>query len=90
MRVKSPESGVDTDITALVQSAGSGDAAARDALFALLYDELKRIARKQLRGASSLTLDANACACSISVPILSRTPVEPHRFCPSLPPAKEP
>lgn len=48
---------MDTDITALVQSAGSGDAAARDALFALLYDELKRIARKQLRGASSPTLD---------------------------------
>ena len=41
----------------MVQSARSGDAAARDALFALLYDELKRIARKQLRGTSSLTLD---------------------------------
>jgi RNA polymerase sigma factor (TIGR02999 family) len=48
---------VDTDITALVQSAGSGDAAARDALFTLLYDELKRIARKQLRGSASPTLD---------------------------------
>jgi RNA polymerase sigma factor (TIGR02999 family) len=41
----------------MVQSAGSGDAAARDALFALLYEELKRIARAQLRGASSPTLD---------------------------------
>lgn len=48
---------MDTDITALVQSAGSGDAAACDALFALLYDELKRIARKQLRGSISPTLD---------------------------------
>ncbi len=48
---------MDTDITALVQSAGSGDAAARDALFALLYDELKRIARSQLRGSASPTLD---------------------------------
>lgn len=48
---------MDTDITALVRSAGSGDAAARDALFALLYDELKRIARKQLRGSASPTLD---------------------------------
>ncbi len=46
-----------SDITALVQSAGSGDAAARDALFALLYDELKHIARRQLRGSASPTLD---------------------------------
>lgn len=56
-RVNASESGVDTDITELVQHAGSGDAAARDALFALLYDQLKRIARKQLRGACSPTLD---------------------------------
>jgi RNA polymerase sigma factor (TIGR02999 family) len=48
---------VDTDITALVEAAGGGDVSARDALFALLYDELKRLARKQLRGASSPTLD---------------------------------
>ncbi|WHZ18008.1 MAG: hypothetical protein OJF55_000157 [Rhodanobacteraceae bacterium] len=46
-----------TDVTALVQAAGSGDASARDALFALLYDELKRVARKQLHGMSSPTLD---------------------------------
>ena len=48
---------MDTDITALVQSAGGGNDAARDALFALLYDELKRIARRQLRGSASPTLD---------------------------------
>lgn len=58
-RLGAPErgQGVDTDITALAQAADSGDVSARDALFALLYDELKRIARKQLRGVSSLTLD---------------------------------
>ena len=48
---------VNIDITALVQAAGSGEVSARDALFALLYDELKRLARKQLRGASSQTLN---------------------------------
>lgn len=48
---------MDTDITALVQAAGNGDVSARDALFTLLYDELKRVARKQLRGASSQTLN---------------------------------
>lgn len=48
---------MDTEITALAQAAGSGDVAARDALFVRLYDELKRIARKQLRGAASATLD---------------------------------
>lgn len=48
---------MDTDITALVRATGAGDRAARDALFALLYDELKRMARKQLRGAASSTLD---------------------------------
>lgn len=49
-----------TEITALVQSAGGGDATARNALFAVLYDELKRIARKQLRGSSSTTLDTTS------------------------------
>lgn len=48
---------MDTDITALVQAAGSGDVSARDALFTMLYDELKRVARSQLRGASSQTLN---------------------------------
>lgn len=40
---------MDTDITALVHAAGGGDAAARGALFTALYQELKRIAHKQLR-----------------------------------------
>lgn len=48
---------VNTDVTELVRATSEGDASARDALFALLYDELKRLARKQLRGASSHTLN---------------------------------
>jgi RNA polymerase sigma factor (TIGR02999 family) len=51
---------MDGDITTLVQAAGNGDMAARDALFALLYDELKRIARKQVRNAASPTLDTTS------------------------------
>lgn len=45
------------DITALARAAGDGDSAARDALFTHVYDELKRLARAQLRGASSPTLN---------------------------------
>lgn len=52
--------GVDTDITAMVLAAGSGDASARDALFARLYVELKRLAHKQLRIAPSQTLDTTS------------------------------
>jgi RNA polymerase sigma factor (TIGR02999 family) len=51
---------MDGDITTLVRAAGNGDTAARDALFALLYDELKRIARKQVRNAASPTLDTTS------------------------------
>ena len=48
---------METDITALVRATSEGDGSARDALFALLYDELKRLARRQLRGSASPTLD---------------------------------
>lgn len=45
------------DITALVQAANAGDAVASEALFTHVYAELKRLARAQLRGASSPTLN---------------------------------
>ncbi|HET6632943.1 MAG TPA: ECF-type sigma factor [Rhodanobacteraceae bacterium] len=45
------------DITELVRAAGRGESNALDQLFARVYDELKRIARKQLRGGRSPTLD---------------------------------
>jgi RNA polymerase sigma factor (TIGR02999 family) len=38
-------------VTALLRAAEAGDQAARDRLFTLLYDELKRLARHQLRHA---------------------------------------
>lgn len=51
---------MDTDITALVHAVGNGDAAARNELFARLYDELKRMAHRQLRRARSQTLDTTS------------------------------
>lgn len=45
------------DITALARASGAGDSVAREALFTHVYDELKRLARAQLRGASSPTLN---------------------------------
>ena len=45
------------DVTALIDAAGSGDAAALQALFARVYDELKLLARKQLAGSAGHTLN---------------------------------
>jgi RNA polymerase sigma factor (TIGR02999 family) len=39
--------GTETGITELLNAANSGDAAAQDAAYALVYDELKRCARRQ-------------------------------------------
>jgi RNA polymerase sigma factor (TIGR02999 family) len=46
-----------SDITALVHAAGDGDRAALKALFTSVYDEIKRLARRQLVGSSQSTLD---------------------------------
>jgi RNA polymerase sigma factor (TIGR02999 family) len=43
-------------ISALIASAEAGDPAAVDALFATLYEELHRVARRQLAGSAGLTL----------------------------------
>jgi RNA polymerase sigma factor (TIGR02999 family) len=45
------------DTTELVQAVGRGEAAAFDALFARVYGELKRVARRQLRSSRSATID---------------------------------
>jgi RNA polymerase sigma factor (TIGR02999 family) len=58
--------GVTSDLTALVESAERGDRAATDALFAALYQELHRMARRELAkkdaagviGATTLLHDA--------------------------------
>ena len=39
------------EVTTLLAAVGTGDRAAVDRLFELVYDELRRIARRQLRGA---------------------------------------
>ena len=49
------------DITQLLVASRHGDAHARDELLAFIYDDLRRLAAKQLRGESSnLTLSATA------------------------------
>ncbi|HKE47362.1 MAG TPA: ECF-type sigma factor [Rhodanobacteraceae bacterium] len=45
------------DVTALIEAAGSGDAAAQKALFSRVYDELKILARKQLAASAGHTLN---------------------------------
>jgi RNA polymerase sigma factor (TIGR02999 family) len=46
----------DTDLNSLIRSSESGDSAARQQLFAVLYAELHSLAQRQLRRNSSLTL----------------------------------
>jgi RNA polymerase sigma factor (TIGR02999 family) len=51
---------MDDDVSGLLIAAGRGDGAANDRLFALLYDELRRCAHRQLRGARAETLSTTA------------------------------
>jgi RNA polymerase sigma factor (TIGR02999 family) len=46
----------DTDLDVLIRSSESGDVKAREELFTVLYAELHRLAQRQLRNNSSLTL----------------------------------
>jgi RNA polymerase sigma factor (TIGR02999 family) len=45
------------DVTALIEAAGSGEAAAVKALYSRVYEELKLLARKQLAGSAGHTLN---------------------------------
>jgi RNA polymerase sigma factor (TIGR02999 family) len=45
-----------TEITTLLQALNSGDSRAADQVIALLYDELRRLARSRLRRSGELTL----------------------------------
>ena len=49
---------MDTRIVSLIAAAEGGDGAAADALFAALYAELHRIARRELARGSKITLSA--------------------------------
>jgi RNA polymerase sigma factor (TIGR02999 family) len=46
-----------SDVTALLEAANHGDAAALKAAFARVYEELKQLARRQLASSSTSTLD---------------------------------
>jgi RNA polymerase sigma factor (TIGR02999 family) len=48
------------DLTLLLRAAASGDVAAEERLFAVAYEELRRIARSALRRESSPTLEPTA------------------------------
>ncbi len=58
--MSAPAASEKPDITALLGALGAGDAAARDTLFALVYDELKRLARVHLRRSSGASLNPTA------------------------------
>ena len=49
---------VDADITALLAAAEQGDRSAADEVFSALYEELRRIARRELNRNSGVTLSA--------------------------------
>jgi DNA-directed RNA polymerase specialized sigma24 family protein len=49
---------VSADITALLAAAEQGDRSAADAVFTALYDELRRMARRELGRNSGVTLSA--------------------------------
>ena len=51
-----------TDITELVHAAGGGDRAALQALFAAVYDEIKRLAHRQLARPAHPTPDTTGPA----------------------------
>jgi RNA polymerase sigma factor (TIGR02999 family) len=48
------------EITHLLRSASAGDRAAADEVVALLYDDLRRLARQRLRQSGDITLDATS------------------------------
>jgi len=47
---------LDTQVERLIQSAGQGDLSSRKQLFTVLYDELHRLARSQLRRGALVTM----------------------------------
>ena len=64
------------EITNLLRSWGSGDGAVVDRLFTLLYDELRIIARRQLRGRHGRTLNTTAIVHEAYVKLL-----DPSGWC---------
>lgn len=80
-----PQSAPDaTALAALVTRADAGDAAAKDALFAALYDELHRLAQIHIhRGAGNVTLGATTLLHEAYLDIAQRSALafpDRHRF----------
>ena len=47
---------MESGLMAIMHAAGTGDADARDRLFAMLYEELHRMAQRELRRGAAVTL----------------------------------
>ena len=69
------------DITAVLNQAVGGDAAARERLYALLYSELLRLARSHLAGSGAVSLNPSAIVHEAYLRMLRReaTPMRDRR-----------
>jgi RNA polymerase sigma factor (TIGR02999 family) len=69
------------DITAVLNQAVSGNAAARERLYALLYGELVRLARSHLAGSGAVSLNPSAIVHEAYLRMLKReaTPMRDRR-----------
>ena len=63
------------DVTRLLEDCRGGDVIARDRLFALVYQELKRIARRQTRGQRESTLSTTALVHETYMRLAANTPI---------------
>lgn len=63
------------EVTRLLEDCRGGDPVARDRLFALVYQELKRIARRQSRGRRESTLSTTALVHETFVRLAAHEPI---------------
>ncbi len=70
---------VSADITALLAAAEQGDRSAADAVFSALYDELRRMARRELGRSSGVTLSATTLLHDAYLDLSSRSNSFPDR-----------
>ena len=69
---------MDDSVTELLAAAGRDDPVASDRLFALLYDELRRCAHRQLRSLSARTLSTTALVHETYLKLLSAQALDVH------------
>ena len=70
---------VSADITALLAAAEQGDRSAADAVFTALYDELRRMARRELGRNSGVTLSATTLLHDAYLDLSARSNTFPDR-----------